>query len=127
MAFSDNLKLIRELRNKQPMDVVRETGIAKAKYYSYEAGKYEPGPEIVDQLADYFNVRRGLFFEKKLSPNDLKGELQEKKAVPQVDMKHEYVPIHVLDHYRNTAEHIMQENKNLWEMVKELRLEARRS
>lgn len=36
-----------------------------------------------------------------------------------------YVPAHVLDHYRNTAEHIMQENKNLWELVRELRAEAR--
>lgn len=33
----------------------------------------------------------------------------------------DYVPAHVLDHYRNTAEHIMSENRNLWDWVNELR------
>lgn len=129
MAFSDNLKTIREFRGKKPMDVVRETGIAKAKYYAYEAGRYEPGPEIVDDLAKYFSVKRTLFYEKSLTPDYIKDTL----AVSRVNLsaqdrqeekKIEYVPAHVLDHYRNTAEHIMQENRNLWELVRELRLEC---
>ena len=35
--------------------------------------------------------------------------------------KDDYVPAHVLEHYRNPAEHIMNENKELWSWVKELR------
>lgn len=35
--------------------------------------------------------------------------------------KDDYVPAHVLEHYRNTTEHIMNENKELWSWVKELR------
>lgn len=123
MAFSDNLKTIREFRGKKPMDVVNGTGMAKAKYYAYEAGTYEPSPEIVDSLALYFNVKRTLFYEKMLSPEDISDAVSTHER--QEEKKIEYVPAHVLDHYRNTAEHIMQENKNLWDMVKELRAEAR--
>jgi hypothetical protein len=39
-----------------------------------------------------------------------------------------YVPSHVLDHYRNTSEHIMEENRNLWDIVKgKLRVEVQGS
>lgn len=55
------------------------------------------------------------------------NDLSQEQKVPRGTSRQsqDYVPSHVLDHYRNTAEHIMSENDNLWTLVKELRAERR--
>ncbi len=71
MAFSDNLLKIREFRGKKPIDVVSGTSISKQKYSGYEKGKFQPSPEIVDELAEFFNVPRELFYKKEVKRDDL--------------------------------------------------------
>ncbi len=71
MAFGDNLKKVRELRGKSAADVYEATENSKGKYYAWEANSYEPGPEIVDRLADFLNVPREIFYKRIVTEDDL--------------------------------------------------------
>lgn len=73
MSFGDNLKMIREFRGHSAPDVIKGTGVSKQKYYAYEAGNYEPSPEIVDQLAAFLKVPREMFYKIKVTATDLRG------------------------------------------------------
>lgn len=79
MAFSDNLKIIRQLRGKKPMDVVEETGISKQNYYAWEKGDNEPGKKFLDQLVKYFDVPRTAFYKENLTEEELSSNSNVKK------------------------------------------------
>jgi hypothetical protein len=75
------------------------------KYYQKDK---EPGVGTIKKIKKTFN----------LSDAEWNGMSSASEPSVQYQRSREFVPMHVLDHYRNTAEHIMQENKNLWEIVK---------
>jgi len=91
MAFGDNLKKIRELRGKTAAQVYTSTGHSKGKYYAWEANEYEPGPEIVDSLAEFLNVPRELFYKKQVTEDDLNPK---SRSFKDEIFEGEYVGVH---------------------------------
>lgn len=74
MAFGDNLKAVRELRGKTAAQVYEGTKNSKGKYYAWEKNSYEPGPEIVDRLAEFLKVPREIFYKEKVTVDDLNSK-----------------------------------------------------
>ena len=54
--FGNNLRIIREERNKSIQQVSNATGISKSSIRGYELNYNEPGAHALCALADYYNV-----------------------------------------------------------------------
>ena len=56
MAFSEELRSLREQRNLTQKDIAEYLGVTRQAVASYELGKREPDYDILKRLADYFSV-----------------------------------------------------------------------
>ena len=54
--FADRLKECRKNINKTQRDVAADLGITDGGYQKYELGKRVPNMEMLNKLADYFDV-----------------------------------------------------------------------
>jgi len=56
MAFASILKSLRDERNLSQKDIADYLGITRQAVAAYEVGKREPDYEVLQKLADFFNV-----------------------------------------------------------------------
>ncbi len=54
ITLGDRLKLLRGKRTQE--DVSKTLGLSRARYSHYENNRVEPDTEILNRMADYFNV-----------------------------------------------------------------------
>ena len=54
--FHENLKALREVRGVTQETLGQKIGVAKSTVSMYESGSREPSFEILEAIADYFNV-----------------------------------------------------------------------
>lgn len=66
MAFKDILRQLRENKGISQEELARATGLSKSAISMYENGRREPkNYEILEILADYFNVDMNTLLDKK--------------------------------------------------------------
>ena len=66
MAFKDILKKLRERKGLSQEELAKATGLSKSAISMYENGRREPKSyEILEILADYFNVDMNTLLDKK--------------------------------------------------------------
>lgn len=54
--FSERLRQLRTARDLSQMEFSKQIGISKSSVNMYERGEREPGLEMLERIADYFNV-----------------------------------------------------------------------
>ena len=54
--FRDNLKTLRKRKGLTQLELAEKLGIAQSTLASYERGIREPNFEMLENIADYFNV-----------------------------------------------------------------------
>ena len=55
-TFGDRLKTLRNKKGLSQMEFSKQIGISKSSVNMYERGEREPNFEILETIADYFNV-----------------------------------------------------------------------
>ena len=69
--FSDNLKRIMNVKEKNPTDVIRDLKLSQSTFSDWYTGKKLPRMNTVELLANYFNVSISKLLEKpKLNNNN---------------------------------------------------------
>ena len=56
MAFNDRLKELRSKRGLTQPELAKALGISKSSVSMYERGEREPSYDMLETIADYFNV-----------------------------------------------------------------------
>lgn len=69
VLFGDRLKSLRNNRGLSQMDFAKQIGISKSAVNMYERGEREPSFEILETIADYFNVDLDYLIGKSEIPN----------------------------------------------------------
>jgi transcriptional regulator with XRE-family HTH domain len=69
VLFGDRLKSLRNNRGLSQMDFSKQIGISKSAVNMYERGEREPSFEILETIADYFNVDLDYLIGKSEIPN----------------------------------------------------------
>lgn len=54
--FKTRLRMLRESAGLTQEDMAKALGISRTRLASYEQGQREPGLELLEEIADYFNV-----------------------------------------------------------------------
>lgn len=69
VLFGDRLKSLRNNRGLSQMDFSKQIGISKSAVNMYERGEREPSFEVLETIADYFNVDLDYLIGKSEIPN----------------------------------------------------------
>ena len=56
MSFAERLKELRKIKGLYQGDIARILGVTRQAVSQYERGEREPSYEMLEKLADYFNV-----------------------------------------------------------------------
>jgi transcriptional regulator with XRE-family HTH domain len=80
MPIKDNIKRIRLLRSLSVQQLADKMSIGKQSIYDWEAGKYEPGPENLDELAKALDVKKMELFEE--NPTSAMKSTDNKEITP---------------------------------------------
>lgn len=67
--FSDRFKQLRKQRNLSQQDLANQLGYTKSRINMYERGEREPSYEVLEEIADYFNVDLDYLHGKSDIPN----------------------------------------------------------
>lgn len=67
--FSDRFKQLRKQRNLSQQDLANQLGYTKSRVNMYERGEREPSYEVLEEIADYFNVDLDYLHGKSDIPN----------------------------------------------------------
>ena len=70
-----NLKELRKKRNLSQMQVAEALGISLRAYQNYEYNQREPNIEMINKLADYFNVTVDKLLDRNTKEQDAIDEL----------------------------------------------------
>ncbi len=65
MPFSVNLKRLREIANLTQEELANKTGLSKSTISMYERGERFPSEQILELLADVFNVDMNVLLGKQ--------------------------------------------------------------
>lgn len=130
MSFADNIKRIKDLRNKTSADLERDLGISKQKQHNWESGLNEPRKEILKRLAEYFTIPKELLLKENLTDADITGSNQENmgehrvaediyRDLVEANTEYRLVPKTVLDgEYRMMLKsEIDSKEKMLWQVI----------
>uniref|UniRef100_UPI003078CBC7 helix-turn-helix domain-containing protein n=1 Tax=Phascolarctobacterium succinatutens TaxID=626940 RepID=UPI003078CBC7 len=82
MPFNTMLKTLRLKKGLTQGELARLTGLTRSAISMYEAGNREPKYEVLELLADFFNVDMNTLLDKSVTINSL----QPAKKVPK-DLK----------------------------------------
>ncbi len=55
-VFSERLRGLREQKGFSQRELANELGVSNSSIGMYESGKRKPDPEMLEAIADYFNV-----------------------------------------------------------------------
>ncbi|MCI8484730.1 MAG: helix-turn-helix transcriptional regulator [Lachnospiraceae bacterium] len=67
--FSERLKDLKNERNLFQKDIANAIGISLRAYQYYEAGERKPDIEILEKLADYFEISTDFLLGRTDNPN----------------------------------------------------------
>lgn len=83
MPIKDNIRIIRELKNKTVPKLAKESGLSKTSIYAWESGEYEPGKDNLDILAKYLDVPiKDFYDDEKWNNKSDNSERLESKVIP---------------------------------------------
>lgn len=68
MAFKDELKLLRQQDGLSQGDLAKKLKVGRSTISMYESGQREPNYEMLEAIADFFNVPMARFFPKTDNP-----------------------------------------------------------
>lgn len=69
MSFGDVLRSLRKQHRMTQSDLARVLGVAESAVSMWELGRRRPDHEMMEQIADYFNVDMNYLFGKSDVPN----------------------------------------------------------
>ena len=69
MSFGDVLRSLRKQHRMTQSDLARVLGVAESAVSMWELGHRRPDHEMMEQIADYFNVDMNYLFGKSDVPN----------------------------------------------------------
>lgn len=69
MSFGDVLRSLRKQHHMTQSDLARVLGVAESAVSMWELGRRRPDHEMMEQIADYFNVDMNYLFGKSDVPN----------------------------------------------------------
>ena len=79
--FHENLRALRESRGLTQESLGNRLGVAKSTVSMYESGNREPSFEMVESIADFFNVPLSTLMDSA-PPSDELGLLADYRALP---------------------------------------------
>ena len=86
--FSERLKLLRSERGLSQQALADKLGnISKSSVNMYERGEREPGFELLETIADFFNVDMDYLLGKSNIPNRYQNALQPNNIIPMPEMR----------------------------------------
>lgn len=68
--FSDRLRYLRLQEDLSQSELAEKVGISKSSINMYERGEREPGIEMLESIADYFNVDMGYLLGRSDDPTN---------------------------------------------------------
>ena len=96
--FNNILKQLRLEKGLMQTKIAEDLGISKSSYSLYESGKREPNMEMLEKIADYFNVDIDFLLGRT---NKMFEEYFEQQKLLNIDNKERH---HLLIYYYNTLE-----------------------
>ena len=96
--FNNILKQLRLEKGLMQTKIAEDLGISKSSYSLYESGKREPNMEMLEKIADYFNVDIDFLLGRT---NKMFEEYFEQQQLLNIDNKERH---HLLIYYYNTLE-----------------------
>lgn len=79
MEFKDRLKDLRTQKHLTQEEFSRQTGIGRSAVGMYESGKRKPSFEVLELIADFFNVNMGYLAGKE--SNDIVLSKKEERQI----------------------------------------------
>ena len=79
--FSSRLRGLRKAKELTQQQLAKYVGISKSSINMYERGEREPGLEMLETIADFFNVDLDYLLGKSDIPNKYAEILQQQKSV----------------------------------------------
>ena len=81
--FSERFKELRSSRKLSQQELADKLGISKSSVNMYERGEREPGLEMLETIADFFNVDMDYLLGKTLTANQALEHKE--KSTPQTE------------------------------------------
>lgn len=78
--FSDRIKELRSSRKLSQQELADQLGTSKSSVNMYERGEREPGIEMLENIADFFNVDMDYLLGKSSTPNKVLSAAAEKST-----------------------------------------------
>lgn len=78
MPFGNVLRAIRKQHDMTQADLARALGVAESAISMWELGRRNPDREMMEQIADYFNVDMDYLFGRSDIPNAYQFRLKDK-------------------------------------------------
>jgi len=80
MPFGNVLRAIRKQHNMTQADLAQVLGVAESAISMWELGRRNPDREMMEQIADYFNVDMDYLFGRSDIPNAYQFRLRDKSG-----------------------------------------------
>lgn len=80
MPFGNVLRAIRKQHNMTQADLAQVLGVAESAISMWEMGRRNPDREMMEQIADYFNVDMDYLFGRSDIPNAYQFRLRDKSG-----------------------------------------------
>jgi transcriptional regulator with XRE-family HTH domain len=71
--FKVRLRMLRESKGMTQEDLAKALNISRSRLASYEQGQREPGFELLEEIADFFNVDMNYILGKEDSHSQIEG------------------------------------------------------
>lgn len=85
--FSERFKQLRTERGLSQQDMANQLGFTKSRVNMYERGEREPGFDVLETIADYFNVDMDFLLGKSDIPNRSSWVLSLENTIPLPNMR----------------------------------------
>lgn len=95
MLFGNVLRILRKQHHMTQADLARALGVAESAISMWELGKRSPDHEMMEQIADYFNVDMDYLFGRSDIPNSYQVRVKKKNGeiIAWADLPENIVPI----------------------------------
>lgn len=120
MELKDNIKRFRELKGLSVPALAKAIGAGKQSVYDWEAGKYEPSPDNIDQLVRVLEVKKKDLFDENPTSDWNANNNKEKMNAEEiyrnlVESNSEYrlIPKIILDQYEIIPKRELEERAEI--------------
>lgn len=111
-VLGERLKSLRGSRTQE--EISKALGLSRARYSHYENNRVEPDTEILNKLADFYNVSTDYLLGRTDNPDGLNKDdedFQEFIEDPELKRWHRELP--------KTPEEDLRKLRKMWEIMKE--------